>query len=256
MSSRQEYAMQTDMERRYCFTEQEFLILAGSLEIRQLYGFKPEEEVRTDERELYQQFFKMTNKGFLEAAEDGYLVMPEIREMFRYMREADSVITVCAVDDSFPEKCIYPGEKTVLIEPGGLKGKYYKCSYGSLHKIWKQLRESGMLLMQNVADDILYDMIPVCDMLPEDEKLVELTADMNDLRTAEGREQLRKYGIRTIMEKRSASHGYPGRRIMLAERPVYDMIFVQDAGEMKIFHYSEQLLLEMLTEWVRGGETL
>lgn len=253
MSNRQAYAVQEDMERKYCFTEQEFLILAGSLEIRQLYGFKPQEPVHTDERELYQQFFKMTQKGFLEAEEDGYLVMPKIREMFRYMKEADSVITISAVDDRFPEKCIYPGEKSVLVEPGGLKGRYYKCSYGSLHTIWEQLCESGVMLAQNVADDILYDAVPVGTMLPEDKELVELTADMDDLHKAEGREKMRKCGIRAVMEKRSASQGYPDRRLFLVERPVYDMIFVQDAGEMKIFHYSGQLLLELLTEWMRGG---
>ena len=253
MSDRQEYAMQSDMERRYCFTEQEFLILAGSLEIRQMYGFKPEEPVRTDEREVYQQLFKMTKKGFLEASEDGYLVIPEIREMFHYIKEADSVITIRAVDDSFPEKCIYPGEKTVMIESGGLKGKYYKCSYGTMCKVWEQLCESGILLAQNVTDDMLYDAVPVHPLLPEDVRLMDLADRTSVMSVADEREKMSECGIRTILEQRNITGAQPMKRIFLVERPVYDEILVQDEGGMRIFHYSKQLLLELLSEWVKGG---
>lgn len=254
MSDRQEYAMQSEMERRYCFTEQEFLILAGSLEIRQMYGFKPEEPVRTDEREVYQQLFKMTKKGFLDAAEDGYLVIPEIREMFHYIKEADSVITICAVDDSFPEKCIYPGEKTVLMESGGMKGKYYKCSYGTIHKVWEQLCESGVLLAQNVADDMLYDAAPVHPLLPEDVRLMDLAEELGTVSGVDERERMRECGIRTILEQRDITDTRPRKRLFLVERPVYDEIFVEDENGMRIFHYSKQLLMELLLEWVKGGD--
>lgn len=254
MSDRQEYAVQSDMEKSYCFTEQEFLILAGSLEIRQMYGFKPEEPVRTDEREVYQQLFRMTNKGFLEASEDGYLVMPEIREMFHYIKEADHVVTICAVDDSFPEKCIYPGGKIVLIEPGGLKGKYYKCSFGTMDNVWEQLCESGALLVQNVADDMLYDAEPVCPLLPEDAGLMDLAGRIDGESRADGREKMRECGIRTIFEQRDITGAQPMKRLFLVERPVYDVIFIQDEKGMRIFRYSKQLLLELLTEWVKGGD--
>ena len=254
MSDRQENAMQPDMERKYCFTEQEFLILAGSLEIRQMYGFKPEEPVRTDEREVYQQLFKMTKKGFLEAAADGYLVIPEIREMFHYIREADSVITICAVDDSFPEKCIYPGEKNVIMESGGLKGKYYKCSYGSAHKVWEQLCESGILLVQNVTDDMLYDTVPVHPLIPEDVRLMNLAEELNAVNGADERERMHKCGIRTILEQRDIKGAQPVKRLFLVERPVYDEILVQDEKGMRIFHYSKQLFMELFVEWVKGGD--
>lgn len=254
MSDRQEYAMQSEMERRYCFTEQEFLILAGSLEIRQMYGFKPEEPVRTDEREVYQQLFKMTKKGFLEAAEDGYLVIPEIREMFHYIKEADSVITIRAVDDSFPEKCIYSGEKTVLMESGGLKGKYYKCSYGTILKVWEQLCESGILLAQNVGDDMLYDAAPVHPLLPEDVRLMDLAEELGTVSGVDERERMRECGIRTILEQRDIADARPRKRLFLVERPVYDEIFVEDENGMRIFHYSKQLLMELLLEWVKGGD--
>lgn len=253
MSDRHEYAMQSDMERRYCFTEQEFLILAGSLEIRQMYGFKPEEPVRTDEREVYQQLFKMTNKGFLEASEEGYLVTSEIREMFHYIKEAGSVITICSVDDSFPEKCVYPGGEMVLIESGGLKGKYYKCSYGTMHKIWDQLCESGVLLAQNVADDMLYDTEPVEPLLSEDSSLIELVRQIGAGSSVDEREKMRECGIRTILEQRTITAAAPIKRLFLVERPVYDVILVQDENGMRIFRYSGQLLMEMLEEWMKGG---
>lgn len=253
MSDRQDYIEQSEMERKYCFTEQEFLILAGSLEIQQMYGFKPEEPVRTDEREVYQQLFKMTRKGFLEASEDGYLVIPEIRDMFHYIKEADSVITICAVDDSFPEKCIYPAEKTVIMESGGLQGKYYKCSYGTMSKVWEQLCESGILLAQNVADDMLYDAAPVYSALPEDVRLMDLLEDAGAADGAGGRGKMKECGVRTILEQRDITGAQTGKRLFLVERPVYDEIFAEDENGIKIFHYSKQLLMELLSGWVKGG---
>lgn len=237
------------MNKKYCFTDQEFLILAGSLGIKRLYGLKPIEPVKKQERELYQQFFRMTKKGFLEASEDGYLVTPNIRELFRYLKEAESVIVICSMDDTFPEKCVYPGEKAVLIEPGGLLGKYYKCSYDMPEQIRSLLCEDGMLFSQNVADDILYDAAPVADRLLEDEELIRLTAGP-DAGGRKRREELEKYGVRTMIEKRNVRHNSLKKRMFLVERPVYDIILVQDEEKTEIFHYSGQLLMELLQRWM------
>ena len=250
MNHMEEYNMQKKMEKRYCFTDQEFQILAGSLGIRSLYGFKPIEPVKTKERELYQEFFKMTKKGFLEASEDGYLVVPEIRELFYYLKVAESVIDAFAVDDSFPEKCVYPGENAVLIEPGGLQGKYFKCSYDLPEEIREQLCEDGVLLSQNVADDILYDPVPMNVGLPEDTELVRLAVGMGDFDTMAMREEMKKCGVRTIIEKRNIQLNTLQKRMFLVERPVYDVILVRDMETTQIFHYSRQLLLELLKEWM------
>lgn len=238
------------MNKKYCFTDQEFLILAGSLGIKSLYGLKPIEPVKRQERELYQQFFKMTKKGFLEASQEGYLVAPDIRELFRYLKEAESVIVICAMDDSFPEKCVYLGEKAVLIEPGGLLGKYFKCSYDMPKQIRSLLSEEGVLFFQNVADDILYDALPITTMLIEDEELVRLAASLGDLSGMDRREELKKCGVRTVMEKRNVGRNSLQKRMFLVERPVYDIILVQDEEEIEIFHYSGQLLMELLQRWM------
>ena len=242
--------MDDKMNKKYCFTDQEFLILAGSLGIKRLYGLKPIEPVKKQERELYQQFFRMTKKGFLEASEDGYLVTPDIRELFRYLKEAESVIVICSMDDSFPEKCVYSGEKAVLIEPGGLLGKYYKCSYDMPEQVRALLGEDGMLFSQNVADDILYDAAPVGSRLLEDEELIRLAAGLEDADGMKRREELKECGVRTMIEKRNVRHNSLQKRMFLVERPVYDIILVQDEEKTEIFHYSGQLLMELLQKWM------
>ena len=242
--------MDDKMNKKYCFTDQEFQILAGSLGIKRLYGLKPIEPVKRQEREIYQQLFRMTKKGFLEAQEDGYLVTPDIRELFRCLKEAESVVVICAMDDSFPEKCVYLGEKAVLIEPGGLLGKFFKCSYDAPEQIRSLLGEDGLLFPQNVADDILYDAVPVASGLLEDEELIRLAAGLGDTGSMDRREEFRKCGVRTVIEKRNVRHNLLQKRMFLVERPVYDIILVQDEGKTEIFHYSGQLLMEFLQRWM------
>lgn len=251
MSNMQQgYDAGLEMERRYCFTEQEFLILAGSLGIRSLYGFKPLEPLKTDDKEIYQQFFRMTKKGFLAASEDGYVAAPEIRELFSYLKKSDRVITICDVDDGFPEKCIYAGEKFVLIEPGGLKGKYFKCTYDRPDKIREMLCENGILFFRNVADDILYNAFPIKDIYPEDAALMRLAWDMWECDTAGVREEMRAYHVRTILEKRDILRDVPQKRMFLAEREIDDIILLQEEESVQLFHYSRQLFLELLEEWM------
>lgn len=247
--------MDVTLNKRYCFTDQEFLILAGSLGIKSLYGFKPTEPVRRQERELYQQLFRMTKKGFLEVLEDGYLVVPDIRELFRHMRNARSVISVCAVDDSFPEKCVYTGDKAVLVESGGLQGRYFKCSYDMPEQIRDQICEDGVLFSQNISDDILYDTVPMNLGLTENEELVKISARLEELSVTERFRELKRCGAHTVMEKKSVCDDSAQKRLLLVERPVYDVILLQSDEKVEIFHYSRRLLLEELQKWMEEDDT-
>ena len=246
--------MDEKLNKKYCFTDQEFLILAGSLGIKSLYGFKPTEPVRKQEREVYQQLFKMTKKGFLEAVEDGYLVVPDIRELFRYMKDSRSVISVCAADDSFPEKCIYTGDNAVLVEPGGLQGRYFKCSYDLPDQICDQLCENGVVFSQNIADDMLYDASPMSLELAENEELVKISTGLEDLGDTQKRRELKKCGVHTIIDKKSVCEDSVQKRLLLVERPVYDIILVQSEERVEIFRYSRRLLLEVLQQWMEEDD--
>lgn len=244
------------MQKKFCFTDQEFSILAGSLGVRSLYGFKPERAVREDEKEVYQCLFRMTGKGFLEASEEGYLVIPEIREIFDCLKAADIVVIISSTDDSFPVKCIYPGGKTVLIEPGGLQGKYFKCSCAPPGHIREDVCDNGVLLPQNVTDDLLYDDAPVTAESLEDMELKDLVDLLENCEKEIDREDLAKYGVHSIIEKRDMHNAVSFGKILLVMRPVYDVIILQNAEKISIFHYSRQLLMDLLDEWMEKGENV
>ncbi len=53
-----------------------------------------------------------------------------------------------------------------------------------------------------------------------------------------------------MIEKRSVRHNSLQKRMFLVERPVYDIILVQDEEKTEIFHYSGQLLMEFLQRWM------
>jgi len=241
------------MANRYCFTDQEFSLLAGSLGIRSFYGLKPQEPLWTEDKELYLILFRMLKKGFLEAAEDSYLVAAEIRELFQCLKGADSEITVYAVDDRFPVKCIYQGKRKILIEPGGIQGKYFKCSCVSFDELWDIFCEENVLLPQNVADDILYDDMPMTEELLEEEmgRLLHCIGDWggrNDMG------ELKKHGVHTVMEKRNMLYAELQGKILLIERSVYDLILVQYPQMIKIFRYSQRMLKELMSNWEKEGE--
>ena len=240
------------MGNRYCFTDQEFSLLAGSLGIRNFYGLKPRDPLWTEDRELYQIIFQLMKKGFLEAVEDGYLVVAEIREMFQCLKGADSEISIYAVDGRFPVKCIYQGERQVLIEPGGIQGRYFKCSCVSSDELWDIFCEEKVLLPQNVADDMLYANMPITEELPEQTsrilRCIGGLDDRNDML------ELKKYGVRTVMEKRNMLRAELQEKILLIERPVYDLILLQESQTVKVFRYSQRILKELMSNWEKEGE--
>lgn len=242
------------MRDRYCFTDQEFSLLAGSIGIRSMYGLKPQEPLWTEDKELCQILFGMMKKGFVEAVEDRYLMIPEIREIFRCLKNADNEIIVYAVDDRFPVKCIYQGEGQILVESGGIQGKYFKCGSVSLDELWDIFVEEGVLLPQIVADDILYENMPMTEESLEREDVCRLSDRMGDSGNESSRIGLKEYGVRTVMEKRSMPCAELQEKILLTERPVYDLILVQHSQMTEVFHYSRQLLKEIVGNWRKEGE--
>ena len=242
------------MSKKYCFTEQEFYVLAGCLGITRLYGFKPSGPLRIGDKEMHQMLFKMSAKGFLEIEEDGFLVTADIRELFNCLKQAGSAITLSAVDESFPVKCIYPGDKTLLVEAGGIQGKYFKCACGSLSEIWESICEDDVLLEQNIADDLLYDAAPVETEELGDDGLVWLetflSEDREEERKAGKREKLLEYGVHAIWEKRTTADALAKKWMYLIRRPLYDMILIREADDVKMFRYSERLLMEIWKEWM------
>lgn len=238
------------MSKKYCFTEQEFYVLAGCLGIRQLYGFKPGELICAGEKELYQLLFKMSAKGFLETAADCFLVIEGVRELFDCLKQAENVITILAVDKTFPVKCIYSGEKTLLVEAGGIQGKYFKCACGSLSEIWEGICEDNVLLEQNIADDLLYDAEPVEIRELEDDGLVRMETFLAEDKEIGKREKLQEYGVHAIWEKRNADDALAEKRMYLIQRPLYDVILIQETEGVKMFRYSKRLLMEIWKEWM------
>lgn len=249
MSREREGRTRTDAGSRFCFTGREFFALAGSLGIRQLYGFRPDEPSGQGEKELHRLLFEMTAKRFLEPSGQDFVVVPEIREIFEFLKSADCVIAIQPADNSFPAKCIYPGEKAVLVEAGGLQGKYFKCCCGPHKEILETAFESGGLLPGNTADDLLYHAKPVSAESLDDEELGKLCGLLQPIDCVPEMKKLSEYGVRTVMEKREIGSGGLLGRIFLAERPVYDALVVQEET-LEIFQYSRQLVTELVQNWM------
>lgn len=245
------------MSKKYCFTEQEFYLIAGCLGIRKLYGFKPGTAQQIEEKELYQLIFKMSAKGFLEAeAEaDAFLATAEVRELFDCLKKAGNVVTLRAVDQSFPEKCIYPGSKILLIETGGIQGKYFKCACGTPLEIWEDICEDNVLLEQNIADDMLYDATPIEDGTAQDDGLAQLEMFLAQNPLDGGAyEKLQEYGVHAVWEERGMDDAPIKKRMYLIQRPLYDVIITQGAEGVKTFRYSERLLGEIWKEWMEESQ--
>lgn len=224
-------------------------MLAGCLGVRRLYGFMPDARQPVGEKEQHQLLFKMSAKGFLETAADGFLVTVDIRELFDCLKQAENVIIVSAADESFPAKCIYPGDKILLVETGGIQGKYFKCACGLHPEIWEDICEGGVLLEQNIADDLLYDAEPMKIADLGDDGLEQLAAFWTEGREIDNK-KLQEYGVHAVWEMRNIQDTSIGKRMLLIQRPLYDAIFVQEAEKTRIFHYSKRLVMEIWEEWM------
>ncbi len=251
MSKEREGITRADAGSRYCFTEHEFFALAGSLGIRQLYGFRPDEPLGQGEKELHRLLFQMTAKRFLEPSGQDFVVVPEIREIFEFLGRADRAIAILSADNGFPAKCIYPGEKAVLVEAGGLQGKYFKCCCGPCEELLETAFESGGLLPGNMADDLLYRTEPVSAESLDDADLEKLCGMLWPFDAVTEMKKLSEYGVRTVLEKRDISSGRLLARILLAERPVYDAAVTQEEESLEIYQYSRRLVTELVQDWMQ-----
>lgn len=64
---------------------------------------------------------------------------------------------------------------------------------------------------------------------------------------------MRAHNVRTILEKRDILHDTLQKRMFLAEREIDDVILLQEEESVQLFHYSRQLFLEFLEEWMGEG---
>ena len=104
-----------------------------------------------------------------------------------------------------------------------------------------------------MTDDILYDVSPIENILPEDRALMQLAWDVWENSGMEVREEMRVHNVRTILEKRDILRDALEKRMFLAEREIDDVILIQEEKSIQLFHYSRQLFLEFLEEWMEEG---
>ena len=69
----------------------------------------------------------------------------------------------------------------------------------------------------------------------------------------EVREEMRAHNVRTILEKRDIPSDTLQKRMFLAKREIDDVILLQSGDSVQLFHYSRQLFLELLEEWMMEG---
>lgn len=237
-----------NVKKKYCLTYTEFYLLAGSMGISHFYGFTDGAMEVSGEKDIIQLLFRLKNKHFLEVNETGYQVVAPIRQMLEEIRIAPKLIKVYATDQRFPMRCIYLGQNPVIVELGGLQGNFLKIYEEEWNTLFEDLSSDGVLLPQNVSDELLYQEQEI--MLEEIENF-DLRVFLQSVNL--GRETLscpkmNVIGVQTVLELHDTLVGKIKKSLLLITCPLIDIIAVLKADAVKIYCYSQNKLEELVRE--------
>lgn len=242
-----------EINKKLCFTEQEFLMLAKCFGLKQFFGFLPKQKNMSGDMDAESEahlLFVLYQKEFLIIEEKQYKVTAAVDEIFRCIEKAQIIWEIIPVNRQFPVCCIYFAKKAVLLEADGNNGRYFKCSYGCPEEIMTVLFERELLMSHYISDEVLYEK----DEIIEESVRKEIIEYFKDIRHVNGAEcwdgtnyEERVNGsVHTIIRVRE----YAGNRLkatcFLMERSIRDVIVWESCEECKIYYYSQRKLKELL----------
>lgn len=236
------------VKKKYCLTYPEFYLLAGSMDISIFYGFTDADMGVRGDTEVVQLLFQLTKKHFLDVSETGYQIIEPIRHLFEGIRLAPKMIKVLATDNRFPMRCIYLGERPVVIELGGMQGNFLKLFEMNGLELFDDLCEDGILLPQNVSDDLLYQEKELKPEVLTDLERKTLMQSVHIGRELFFGEKLNLMGVQTILEMHCVMEGKIQVGLFLITRPLIDLIVVQKENSVNIYCYSQSKLRELVRE--------
>lgn len=240
------------VDKKYCFSENEFMLMAGSLGIRKMYGFTPKNPFSADEKEVTNTIFSLLKKGFIHAESDGekYVTDDKVRQIFDAIRMCRRIITFTSTEEMFTKKCLFCGDKTALLEAGDDVVTYVKGCCDSNQELLSWIIEDGFSMPGIEGGEMESDFREPQDS--DVSNLCDLAVQTWQLEEKKLHEELRGKGLKAAAEIIGSQSYERIGRILLFEGMVDDLVVLQNDETVKVCIYSKQPLKELILNMMEG----
>lgn len=129
-------------EQIYLLTAREFILLAATAGIRELYGFDMSVE-ELDRGKVIYVLQDLTKKGYLKTVEREFYLTEVMAGIFTQIKNAESVVEI---HKRSGRRCmLYMEQEVVMVSETMYRKNVYKVSKLSLEKVWNTLVEEGWI---------------------------------------------------------------------------------------------------------------
>lgn len=118
---------ETLTDRLFCFSEDEFSVLADACGLRTMYGFDMREQQSCESIEIRynRSIAALYNKGVLVPERGGLIIYTEAMKIFACIRNAGHILKLIDCDGTRAPVCIYPGEDGIAYMRPSMDGVNY-----------------------------------------------------------------------------------------------------------------------------------
>lgn len=145
-------------DQLFCFSEDEFSVLADVCGLRIMYGFdmKAPNPCESSESRYNRSIVALYKKGVLVPEKDGLSIDVKVRKVFECIRSAEYVLKLIYSDSGEAPVCIYPGDgKTAYMRPSADGVNYVSTGLKYGEPLKRFLEKSDYLPKAEVSAEII-----------------------------------------------------------------------------------------------------
>lgn len=131
------------MEEQWILQETEFQILAAAMEIKDIYGIRPQHE--PGESEVMYAVHEMAEKGILLFENGGFSVREPYRSAFLSIKTAKRILAVTGSGTEMAGACFYLGQQMVTLEKSIWDEHAVRIGIVKQEELYEQLSGRGFL---------------------------------------------------------------------------------------------------------------
>lgn len=145
-------------DRLFCFSENEFAVLADACGLHTIYGFdmKGIDSDESNESRYNRSIVTLCMKNVLVPQKDGFLIVDEVENIFECIGSARYILKLIYCDNERAPVCIYPGEGGIVyMQPATNGVDYINIGIKRDEPLERFLEESDYLPMAETPAGII-----------------------------------------------------------------------------------------------------
>lgn len=231
------------IRKAYYLQEIELAVLLSAMGQRQIYGYKLQDLDNVDERRIKQTLFSMMRKEMLMPVEKGLVIAEQYRELLQGIIDARKLLVSADSKQKFPELYLYMTDQVIAVQSSGQSGIMLKIEKWEKMQAIEQLMQCGFRVPSLLQEKTAYD-----------EKAIALKSETSKLYALDKQQLLECPQIELVLLEMDIVKQKKVSQILLIREGIDDQIMIADNKETIRYHYSEQKMWEILSQYVGGAK--